>query len=137
MKDERRRILQMLSEGSISLEECESLLDALEEKRKPQEPPPERSPLPFHFQRALGVFLVVVAVWFVLQWFAPLRLLLLVLFPAFWIWMIVDCACRDPGQFPAWDKRSWLLLVVLVPVIGAVIYKIVVVWGWWNPLSYQ
>ncbi len=133
MNDERKRILRMLAEDKISLEECEGLLDALEEKeRKPTERPQEsnRIPLPPNMQRVLVVFVAVVAVWFVLQSFPPSRLVLLLFWPAFWIWMIVDCGRRDPCEFPFWDKRSWLLLVILVPAIGAVIYKVAVLLDW-------
>ena len=38
----------------------------------------------------------------------------------FWIWMIFECARREkPGTVKKW---LWLLLVVLVPDFGALIY---------------
>ena len=38
----------------------------------------------------------------------------------FWIWMIVECARREtPGTMQKW---LWLLLVILVPDFGALIY---------------
>jgi hypothetical protein len=38
----------------------------------------------------------------------------------FWIWMIVECLRREtPGTI---QKFSWLLLVILVPDIGSLIY---------------
>ena len=38
---------------------------------------------------------------------------------AFWIWMIYHCATREPNSS---QKILWLLLVVLVPEIGSLIY---------------
>jgi len=40
----------------------------------------------------------------------------------FWIWMIYHCATREPNSS---QKVLWLLLVVLVPDIGALIYFLV------------
>ena len=38
----------------------------------------------------------------------------------FWIWMIIECARRErPGSI---QKLLWLLLVILVPDIGALVY---------------
>jgi len=39
----------------------------------------------------------------------------------FYIWMIVECIRRERGM----DRLLWLLLVVLVPDIGALIYFLV------------
>ncbi len=41
---------------------------------------------------------------------------------AFWIWMIYECATREPNSS---EKILWLLLVVLAPVIGSLIYFLV------------
>jgi Phospholipase_D-nuclease N-terminal len=40
----------------------------------------------------------------------------------FWLWMIYECATREPNST---EKVLWLLLVVLAPVIGSVIYFLV------------
>jgi hypothetical protein len=40
----------------------------------------------------------------------------------FWIWMIYHCATRERNST---EKILWLLLVVLVPDIGALIYFLV------------
>ena len=40
----------------------------------------------------------------------------------FWLWMIYECATREPNST---EKILWLLLVVLVPDIGALIYFLV------------
>jgi hypothetical protein len=38
---------------------------------------------------------------------------------AFWIWMIYECATRERNST---EKILWLLLVVLAPVIGSLVY---------------
>ncbi len=40
----------------------------------------------------------------------------------FWLWMIYECATREPNSA---QKVLWLLLVVLVPDIGSLIYFLV------------
>jgi hypothetical protein len=40
----------------------------------------------------------------------------------FWIWMIYHCATREPDSS---QKILWLLLVILVPDIGSLIYFLV------------
>jgi hypothetical protein len=40
----------------------------------------------------------------------------------FWIWMIYECAARERNGV---KKILWLLLVVLAPVIGSLIYFLV------------
>ena len=40
----------------------------------------------------------------------------------FWLWMIYECATREPNST---EKVLWLLLVVLAPVIGSLIYFLV------------
>ncbi len=40
----------------------------------------------------------------------------------FWIWMIYHCATREPNSR---EKILWLLLVILVPDIGALVYFLV------------
>ena len=39
----------------------------------------------------------------------------------FYIWMIVECVRRETGT----DRILWLLLVVLAPVVGSLIYFLV------------
>lgn len=38
----------------------------------------------------------------------------------FWIWMIVDCATKEPSTGN--DKVVWILVIVLTNWIGALIY---------------
>ena len=40
----------------------------------------------------------------------------------FWLWMIYECATREPNSS---EKILWLLLVVFAPVIGSLIYFLV------------
>jgi hypothetical protein len=40
----------------------------------------------------------------------------------FWIWMIYECATREPNST---EKLFWLLLVVFAPVLGSLIYFLV------------
>ena len=37
-----------------------------------------------------------------------------------WIWMIVDCATKEPSEGN--DKLIWILIIVLTHWIGALIY---------------
>ena len=39
---------------------------------------------------------------------------------AFWIWMIVDCATKEPSEGN--DKIVWILVIALALFIGALIY---------------
>lgn len=41
----------------------------------------------------------------------------------FWIWMIIDCATKEPDKGN--DKIVWILIIVLTHLIGALIYFIV------------
>ena len=38
----------------------------------------------------------------------------------FWIWMLVDCATKEPSQGN--DKIVWILVIVFTHWIGALIY---------------
>lgn len=38
----------------------------------------------------------------------------------FWIWMIVECATREPSQGN--DKIVWIVIIVFAHWIGALIY---------------
>jgi prolipoprotein diacylglyceryltransferase len=41
----------------------------------------------------------------------------------FWIWMIVECATKEPNQGN--DKIVWILIIVLTGWIGGLIYYFV------------
>jgi hypothetical protein len=42
---------------------------------------------------------------------------------AFWIWMIVDAATREPRE--GHDRLIWVLITVFVYPIGAIIYYLI------------
>ena len=41
----------------------------------------------------------------------------------FWVWMIIDCATKEPSGGN--DKLIWILVIVLTHWIGALIYLLV------------
>lgn len=57
---------------------------------------------------------LVFALFFVLL--IPLALALL----GFWLWMLIDCATKEPDQGN--NKIVWILVIVLAGWIGALIY---------------
>jgi hypothetical protein len=42
---------------------------------------------------------------------------------AFWIWMLIDCATKEPSEGN--DRLVWVIIVVLTHFIGAAIYFLV------------
>lgn len=42
---------------------------------------------------------------------------------AFWIWMLVDCATKEPSQGN--DKIIWILVIIFTHWLGALIYYFV------------
>jgi hypothetical protein len=52
--------------------------------------------------------------------FSFLFLLIGVAGTVFWIWMIVECATREPNQGN--DKIIWILVIIFTHWIGALIY---------------
>lgn len=51
----------------------------------------------------------------------PLALLLI----AFWVYSIVDCALQPPTRHRGVSKPVWLLIVVLLPIVGGLLWFIV------------
>ena len=41
----------------------------------------------------------------------------------FWVWILVDCATREPSEGN--DKIVWILIIVFTNWIGALIYYLV------------
>jgi len=46
-----------------------------------------------------------------------------VLLTIFWIWMLVDCATKEPSEGN--DKIIWILVLIFTHCIGALIYYFV------------
>jgi len=46
-----------------------------------------------------------------------------VLLTIFWVWMLVDCATKEPSEGN--DKVVWILVVALTHCVGALIYLLV------------
>ncbi len=42
---------------------------------------------------------------------------------AFWIWMLIECATKEPGDGN--EKLIWILIIIFTHLIGAIIYFIV------------
>ncbi len=51
----------------------------------------------------------------------PLALLLI----AFWVYSIVDCALQPPTRHRGVSKPLWILIVVVLPVIGGILWLVV------------
>jgi hypothetical protein len=41
----------------------------------------------------------------------------------FWLWMLVECAMKEPSQGS--DKIVWILVILLLNLLGAIIYFLV------------
>jgi hypothetical protein len=50
-------------------------------------------------------------------------LLVCALGTVFWIWMLIDCATKEPSQGN--DKVVWILVIALTHLLGAAIYFLV------------
>ncbi len=38
----------------------------------------------------------------------------------FWLWMLIDCAMKEPSIGN--DKLIWILIIILLPLVGSVVY---------------
>ncbi|MCK4850079.1 MAG: PLDc N-terminal domain-containing protein [Phycisphaerae bacterium] len=125
MDEERRRILRMMAEGTISVEECDELLRALSDRRKEKTEKEvqaaqtgSRPVWPYVLLVVLAILALPVGLatfggllggtvwrfgpmpgfraWFPCVFLlAPIRILLFI----FWVWMLVDCLSRLPCDF--------------------------------------
>lgn len=50
-------------------------------------------------------------------------LMISLLATGFWIWVIVDCAVNEPAEGN--DKIVWLLLIILLPFLGSLLYIVI------------
>lgn len=46
--------------------------------------------------------------------------LIAILGSVFWLWMIVDCATKEPANTN--DKVIWLVVIICVHLVGALLY---------------
>lgn len=51
-----------------------------------------------------------------------LLLILALVATAFWVFTIVDCAVQPPSRHRGVSKPVWLLIVVLLPVLGGILW---------------
>lgn len=54
-----------------------------------------------------------------------------VLFPAFWLWMLIDAIVREPGGYPGRDnteKVMWVVLMIVFQPVAALYFFLV-----WRP----
>lgn len=49
---------------------------------------------------------------------SPLLFVVVLLLFVFWIWMLIDCLGRKKFE----EKLVWTVVIILLPVIGAIIY---------------
>lgn len=52
----------------------------------------------------------------------PIAILLAI---AFWVYSIVDCAVQPPTRHRGVNKPAWLVIVVILPVIGGVLWFVI------------
>src|SRR5918993_2515509 len=52
-------------------------------------------------------------------------LILALVATAFWVFTIVDCAVQPPSRHRGVSKPVWLLIVVLLPVLGGLLWLVV------------
>lgn len=52
-------------------------------------------------------------------------LILALVATAFWVFTIVDCAVQPPARHRGVSKPVWILIVVLLPVLGGILWLIV------------
>jgi sterol desaturase/sphingolipid hydroxylase (fatty acid hydroxylase superfamily) len=45
---------------------------------------------------------------------------IMILAAIFWIWVLVDCLTKEPAEGN--DRIAWLLVILLAPFIGALLY---------------
>lgn len=158
MDEERRRILRMMAEGTISVEECDELLRSLSDRRKEktekevQAAQHESRPI---WPYVLLVVLAIVVIPIFLAAFAGAQLgagrfrimlpffswlpgififppplgPLRILLTIFWIWMIVDCLSRLPCDFR-------LLFTTQHKYDKWIWLAVVVITGWLGALAY-
>ncbi|MCO7203631.1 PLDc N-terminal domain-containing protein [Microbacterium sp. CnD16-F] len=56
---------------------------------------------------------------------ARVYLVLALLLAAFWVYSIVDCAVQSPTRHRGVSKPIWLLIVILLPVVGGILWFVI------------
>ncbi|TDI76886.1 MAG: hypothetical protein E2O83_08935 [Bacteroidetes bacterium] len=52
-----------------------------------------------------------------------LEILIIFILPGIlWLWSLIDCV---KGEFKNYDKIVWILLIILLPILGAILYLII------------
>lgn len=156
MEHERKRILRMLTEGRITVEECEELLRALNvrdaervEKEKKRAREGKRPTWPYVLVAVLVGWVLISRV--MVPWVVGVGQSGISLFPTppfmidfggiiglalfvFWLAMLINCLTRKHTEFRllftqkfSYEKWIWLAIIVLGQVLAAFVYYIVIV----------
>lgn len=56
---------------------------------------------------------------------ARVYLVLALLLAAFWVYSVVDCAVQSPTRHRGVSKPIWLLIVILLPVVGGILWFVI------------
>ena len=139
MDEERKRILRMMAEGTISVEECDELLRSLSDRRREKTENEVRAAQGGRRPVWPYVLLIALALFALPASFAGFRLvprfsgLIGIVGFIFWVWMIVDCLSRLPSDFKLlfttqhkYEKWIWLAAVVLAFPVGAIVYFFII-----------
>lgn len=43
----------------------------------------------------------------------------------FWVYSVVDCAVQPPTRHRGVSKRAWMVIVILIPVIGGILWFVI------------
>ncbi len=63
-----------------------------------------------------------------LAWWTVVLTIASLLFPLFWVWMLIDSILRNDNEYPAGstnEKLVWVLLVALVQFVAVIYYFMV------------
>jgi len=69
----------------------------------------------------VAILIFFISMLFVLAWFAFVAFMMI-----YWILMIIDCIKRDNWESEN-DKVLWILIILLAGIIGALIYRFVII----------
>lgn len=69
----------------------------------------------------VAILIFFISMLFVLAWFAFVAFMMI-----YWILMLIDCIKRDNWESEN-DKVLWILIILLAGIIGALIYRFVII----------